>query len=72
MKTVSISETPDGTTVTVELTEFELTALVALVEEGRKRLTGSRETALIQAQLGLVADEFTRLLGHLELLQTEN
>lgn len=72
MKTVTMSETPDGPRVTVELTEFELTALVALVEEGRKRLTGSGETSPIQSRMGLVADEFTRLLGHLELLQTED
>lgn len=71
MKTVTISGTPDGTRVTLELTEFELTALVALVEEGRKRLTDNGETALMHSRMELVADEFTRLLGHLELLQAE-
>ncbi len=72
MKTVTLSETPDGARVTVELTEFELTALVALVEEGRKRLPENSRTTLIQSRIGLVADEFTCLLGHLELLQTES
>ncbi len=72
MKTVALSQHPDAATVTVELTEFELTALVALVEEGRKRLTENDQSALIRARMGLVADEFTRLLGHLELLQTED
>ena len=71
MKTVKLSDTPDGARVTLELTEFELTALVALVEEGRKRLPENSGATLIQARMGLVADEFTRLLGHLELLQTE-
>ena len=71
MKTVKLSDTPDGARVTLELTEFELTALVALVEEGRKRLPENSGATLIQAGMGLVADEFTRLLGHLELMQTE-
>ena len=72
MKTVAMSETPGGARVTVELTEFELTALVALVEEGRKRLTDTSDPGLIRSSMGRVADEFTRLLGHLELLQTES
>jgi len=72
MKTVAMSDTPGGARVTVELNEFELTALVALVEEGRKRLTENSDRGHIQTSMGLVADEFTRLLGHLELLQAEN
>mgnify|MGYP001054310300 FL=1 len=72
MKTVAMSDTPGGARVTVELNEFELTALVALVEEGRKRLTENSDRGHIHTSMGLVADEFTRLLGHLELLQAEN
>ena len=72
MKTAAMRQHPDAATVTVELNEFELTALVALVEEGRKRLTENARGGLIQARMGLVADEFMRLLGHLELLQTED
>ena len=71
MKTVAMSDTPCGSRVTLELTEFELTTLVALVEEGRKRLTDNSDPGLIHTNMGLVAEEFTRLLGHLELLQTE-
>jgi hypothetical protein len=55
-------------TVTVELTEFEMTALAALVERAQKTVTlqqGDRDG--IRGAIHAVADEFRSLLGHFEL-----
>jgi hypothetical protein len=72
MKTVTLREEGNGTSVTLELNEFELTTLVALVEEGRKRLGESAATAPLHLRMKVVADEFTSLLGHLELLSADD
>ncbi len=54
--------------VTVELTEFELTALAALVERGQM-LVGldDEEQQEIRRAIHSIADEFRSLLGHFEL-----
>ena len=54
--------------VTVELTEFELTALVALVERGQ-RLAGldAEDEHEIRRAIHTIADEFKSLLGHFAL-----
>ena len=64
MKTRTLAEE----SVTVELTEFELTALVALVERGQNLVTrhGGHGEEIRQA-IHDVADEFRSLLGHFEL-----
>ena len=64
MKTTRLAED----TVTIELTEFELTALAALVERAQNTVTleqGDRHG--IRAAIHAVADEFRSLLGHFEL-----
>ena len=53
--------------VTVELTEFELTALVALVERGQKGLRPRHGEREIHRAIHKVATEFRSLLGHFEL-----
>ena len=55
--------------MTLELNEYELTALVALVEQGKQRLDG--RLGLHKSMLA-VADEFGSLLGHLELLAADD
>ena len=64
MKTRALAEE----CITVELTEFELTALVALVERGQN-LVGrdSGKGREIRQAIHEVADEFRTLLGHFEL-----
>jgi hypothetical protein len=54
--------------ITVELTEFELTVLAALVERGQMlvRLEG-RDLHDIRSAIDSVAGEFSSLLGHFEL-----
>ena len=55
--------------VTVELTEFELTALVALVERGQVGVSPEQGGELeIHRAIHKVADEFKSLLGHFELV----
>jgi hypothetical protein len=51
------------------MTEFELTALVALVERAQQlvELTPGRNSEIREA-IHSVADEFKSLLGHFELL----
>lgn len=68
MKTVFLSSDAAGTDVTLRLTEFELTTLVALVEEGRSLLEGHDPESTLHASMAQVASEFCSLLGHLELL----
>jgi hypothetical protein len=54
--------------ITVELTEFEMTALAALVERAQKTVVLARdEKDGIRAAIHAVADEFRSLLGHFEL-----
>ena len=64
MKTTALTDD----TVTIELTEFEVTALVALVERAQRTVIlaeGDRHG--IRAAIHRVADEFRSLLGHFEL-----
>ncbi len=56
--------------ITVEFTEFEMTALAALVERGQQTVTlaGARpESGGIREAIHTVAEEFRSLLGHFEL-----
>ena len=71
MKTVDLARDRTGTLVTLELGEFELTSLVALVEEGRQRLRGGPLSPGLQREMVVTADEFCSLLGHLELLAAD-
>jgi hypothetical protein len=71
MKTVDLARNRNGTLVTLELSEFELTTLVALVEEGRQRLHGNPEVTALHQVMTATADEFCSLLGHLELVAAE-
>ena len=59
-------------TVTLEMDEFELITLVALVEEGRKVMNTAPNPTEIRAKMDAVAAEFTTVLGHLELLAAAN
>lgn len=64
MKTTHLAEER----VTVELTEFELTALVALVERAQAGLSViPGENTEIRRAIHQVAEEFKSLLGHFEL-----
>jgi len=55
-------------TITVELTEFEVTALAALVERGQLGIDLKEpDTTCIRTAISEVADEFKSLLGHFEL-----
>jgi hypothetical protein len=72
MKTLAIDAGPMGSTVSVELTEFELTALVALVEEGRERLTRGDKRSSLHQRFEYIADEFSQLLAHFELLSAND
>jgi hypothetical protein len=68
MKTLAIESSPMGNAVSIELTELELTALVALVEQGRKNM-GKREARFFMHQrFDAIAEEFGCLLAHFELL----
>ena len=56
--------------ITVELTEFEVTALAALIERGQETvpLEGcEQEGQGIRYAIHTVANEFRSLLGHFEL-----
>jgi len=72
MKTVDLTRGKAGTAVTLELNEFELTTLVALVEQGQQRLHGGREPRDLHHSMSAIADEFRSLLGHLELLAADD
>ena len=64
MKTVDLKDN----LVTLELTEFELTVLAALVEQGQLQLSGgNRGGTLLHSKMTQVASEFRSLLGHLDL-----
>jgi hypothetical protein len=67
MKTTFISDNPVAARIGLELDEFELTALVALVEQGKQRLRGREHSSDIHQAIDLVADQFCSLLAHLEL-----
>ncbi len=57
-------------TVSVELTEFELMTLAALVEKGQLHVTISpTDQHCIGRTINTVADEFKSLLGHFSLAQ---
>ncbi len=56
--------------ITVEFTEFEMTALAALVERGQQTVTlaaSDKPTSGIREAIHAVAEEFRSLLGHFEL-----
>lgn len=72
MKTIALQEKLGESAVTVEFTEFELTALVALVEEGRQRLCAESDPTALHQRFDALAQEFCSLLGHLELLPANN
>lgn len=69
MKTIDLARDREGTLVTLELSEFELTTLVALVEEGRLSLHSGPGT--LHQHMTATAEEFCSLLGHLELLAAD-
>ena len=69
MKTIDLSTGKAGALVTLELNEYELTVLVALVEQGKQRLHGKLG---LHKSMAAVADEFGSLLGHLELLAADD
>jgi len=68
MKTLAIDASPLGNTVAIELSELELTALVALVEQGRKRMGRREAQFFLHQRFDQIADEFSSLLAHFELL----
>lgn len=68
MKTVALQRSCGESTVTVEFTDTELTVLVALIEQGRKRLHNADGLVHLHQRIDAMADEFCSLLGHLELL----
>ena len=56
--------------ITVEFTEFEMTALAALVERGQQTVTLATDDKAgsgIREAIHAVAEEFRSLLGHFEL-----
>lgn len=71
MKTIDLARDREGTLVTLELSECELTTLVALVEEGRLRLDSGQGAGALQHTMAATAEEFCSLLGHLELLAAD-
>jgi len=72
MKTIALQKTQRETAVTVELTDSELTMLVALVEQGRQRLHRGDGLKSLHQRVDATAEEFCSLLGHLELLETND
>ncbi len=61
--------------ITVEFTEFEMTALAALVERGQQTVVlgeGSEDNHGIREAIHAVAEEFRSLLGHFELTTQES
>lgn len=71
MKTIDLTQDRAGILVTLQLSEFELTTLVALVEEGRQRLHSGLATGVLQQTMAATAEEFCSVLGHLELLAAD-
>lgn len=71
MKTTFISDNPVSARIGLELDEFELTALVALVEEGKNRLRGRERPSNLHQAIDIVGEQFCSLLGHLELAETQ-
>lgn len=72
MKTIALQRSRSESAVTVEFTDTELTMLVALVEEGRKRLRPADGLKHLHQRFDATAEEFASLLGHLELLETND
>ncbi len=72
MKTTAILQGQAGIGIGLELNEFELTALVALVEQGQERLRGRGQLTELHKSMDLVADQFCSLLAHLELAETDD
>ena len=71
MKTIALGRDSSGAVVNVELDEFELTSLVALVEQGQRMLGDGPSMTAMHEQMTATANEFRALLGHLELLTEE-
>lgn len=66
MKTLALS---DGL-VSLELTEFEMTVLCALVEQGQQRLQDCQEGgSILHSRMTQVATEFRSVLGHFDLTE---
>lgn len=64
MKTTGLTDD----TVTIEMTEFEVTALAALVERAQRTVSlDDSDSHGIRAAIHAVADEFRSVLGHFEL-----
>ena len=68
MKTLAIESSPMGNTVAVELSELELTALVALVEQGRKSMGKRDARFFMHRRFDAIAEEFACLLAHFDLI----
>jgi hypothetical protein len=67
MRTLDIGDE----TVCVEITEFEMMALAALVERGQEDVSlGGGDVACIGTAINAVATEFRSLLGHFDLSST--
>ena len=72
MKTIALQKNHGKSAVTVEFADTELTVLVALVEEGRKRLHYTAGLEHLHQGFDATAEEFCSLLGHLELHETND
>lgn len=72
MKTIALQKSQGESAVTVQLTDTELTVLVALVEQGRKRLHHADGLKPLHQRFDATAEEFCSLLGHLELLEAND
>ncbi|MCB1847208.1 MAG: hypothetical protein KDI04_07415 [Halieaceae bacterium] len=72
MKTMDLKNTRSGAQLTLQLDEFELTSLVALVEQGVRQLGDREELGSLHAHMASIASEFCSLLGHLELLAADD
>ena len=72
MKTLALTSDAGSHCVALEFTEFELTTLVALDEQGVTALgvqtEESGETDLVKQRMKAVAVEFGKVLAHFELL----
>lgn len=68
MKTIDPENDRNGARLTLQLDEFELTSLVAMVEQGLRLLGDFPEPGSLHGHMASVATEFCSLLGHLELL----
>ncbi len=71
MKTIDLRSDKGGVAVTLELSELELTTLVALVEQGQLRLHTDLDSVTLHQNMTGIAEEFRSLLGHLELLAVD-